>query len=311
MNMKISRRQFEQNRAKANRFCPCGKSNLDGKFATEKGFEGQNVGHCHGCAKDFWPDSGTIEPIQRYTPIETVNYCSHSWDEIEQTFDTDLESGFAKFLIEVFGEKQAIKAVENYILGNYYGNTIFWQIDRYNNVRAGKVISYLPDGKRDKSLNPKAKRWMHKKGECDLNQCFYGDHLILDNNLPIAVAEGAKAAVIMSLIRPEYIWVSAESKGGLSKSKCESIVEYNVTLFPDAGCYELWKGKGDSYGFNTTKEVELLMQKGYIEDGDDITDYYLNWPEFRAALKPKKIKKIDPEWNAFVKQNPELGLKKN
>ena len=23
------------------------------------------------------------------------------------------------------------------------------------------------------------------------------------------------------------------------------------------------------------------------------------------------IKKIDPEWNAFVKQNPELGLKKN
>ena len=42
------------------------------------------------------------------------------------------------------------------------------------------------------------------------------------------------------------------------------------------------------------------MQKGYVEDGDDITDYYLNWPEFGDTLKPKKIKKIDPEWNAFV-----------
>ena len=112
----------------------------------------------------------------------------------------------------------------------------------------------------------------------------------------------------MSLIRPEYIWISAESKAGLSKSKCESIAEYNVTLFPDAGCYDLWKSIGDSYGFNTTKELELLMQKGYIEDGDDITDYYLNTPELRAALK---VKKYDPKWNDFVRQNPELGLEKN
>ena len=50
------------------------------------------------------------------------------------------------------------------------------------------------------------------------------------------------------------------------------------------------------------------MQKGYIEDGDDITDYYLNTPELRAALK---VKKYDPKQNAFVKQNPELGLEKN
>jgi hypothetical protein len=30
-----------------------------------------------------------------------------------------------------------------------------------------------------------------------------------------------------------------------------------------------------------------------------------------AALKPKEVKKYDAEWNAFVKQNPELGLNKN
>jgi len=33
------------------------------------------------------------------------------------------------------------------------------------------------------------------------------------------------------------------------------------------------------------------MQKGYIEESDDITDYYLNTPELRAALRPKKVKK--------------------
>jgi len=114
----------------------------------------------------------------------------------------------------------------------------------------------------------------------------------------------------MALIRPEYIWISAESKGDVNKKKCESIAKYDVTLFPDAGCCDLWKSKGDSYGFDTTKEVEILMHKGYIEDGDDITDY-LNTPELRAFLKPKAVKKYDVEWNAFVKQNPKLGLKKN
>ena len=50
------------------------------------------------------------------------------------------------------------------------------------------------------------------------------------------------------------------------------------------------------------------MNKESIEDGDDITDYYLNTPELRAALK---VKKYDPKWNDFVRQNPELGLEKN
>ena len=53
------------------------------------------------------------------------------------------------------------------------------------------------------------------------------------------------------------------------------------------------------------------MQKGTIEDGDDVTDYYLNWPEFRAALKPRKVKKHDPKWNEFVKQNSDLNPEKN
>ena len=35
--MKTTVRKFEQNRYSANKYCPCGKSNNDGKFATEKG----------------------------------------------------------------------------------------------------------------------------------------------------------------------------------------------------------------------------------------------------------------------------------
>ena len=176
---------------------------------------------------------------------------------------------------------------------------MFWQIDQTGDPIAAKIINYKKNGHREGYPN-----WHHTlvlEMECQLKQIFYGAHLIPNYDLPIAVAEGDKAAAIMSLIRPEYIWISAESKEGLNKKKCGSIAKYDVTLFPDAGCYELWKSIGDSYGFNTTKEVELLMNKGHIKDGDDITYYFLTPPELRACLKLKAVKIYDAEWNAFVK----------
>jgi len=307
--MKTTIRKFEQKRYLANKYCPCGKSNRDGKFATEKGFKNKFIGHCHSCLKDFWPDLGTLVPLERHAPVEKVNYCNPKTSHIEETFDYNLTSGFAKFLVEVFGFDKATKAVEKYYLGVWESKTVFWQIDKNGDPRGAKIISYKKDGHRKGYPN-----WHHKivmKMECKLNQTFFGAHLIPNYDLPIAVAEGAKAAVIMSIIRPEYIWISAESKGGLNRNKCESICQYDVTLFPDAGCYELWKNTGGPYGFNTTYEVELLMQKGYIKEKHDITDYYLNCPKLRVSLKPKELKKTDLEWNDFVDQNPDLNLEKS
>ena len=66
--MKTTIRKFEQKRYLANKYCPCGKSNRDGKFATEKGFKNKFIGHCHSCLKDFWPDLGTLVPLERHAP---------------------------------------------------------------------------------------------------------------------------------------------------------------------------------------------------------------------------------------------------
>ena len=70
--MKTTIRKFEQNRYSANKYCPCGKSNNDGKFATEKGFKNQFIGHCHGCLKDFWSGSRTLVPFERDLPAERL-----------------------------------------------------------------------------------------------------------------------------------------------------------------------------------------------------------------------------------------------
>ena len=44
----------------------------------------------------FWPDSGTLVPLERYAPVEKVNYCNLKESHIKETFDYDLTSGFDK-----------------------------------------------------------------------------------------------------------------------------------------------------------------------------------------------------------------------
>jgi len=276
-------RTFEINRTKANPVCPCGRPNKDGKFATQKGYAGQPVGHCHSCNKDYW-DGTVADDVGKYYHLpEPIDYCESCTDAVNENFDTDLRSDFAKFLVKTFGKENADKVVEEYYLGvvgslheRFQHSTIFWQIDGNYKGRAGKILSYDDKGKRKNYPT-----WWHSitKLDCQIEQCFFGEHLLekSDNSdKPIAVVEGAKTACIMSIILPVYIWLSAEGLTGLSRAKCESIKRFDVTLFPDAGCYDQWSEKAQEYGFKISVECEKWLADGIINKGDDIADYYLN-----------------------------------
>ena len=304
-------RQFETNRVKANPTCPCGKSNRDGKFATERGFAGQAVGYCHSCSKNF--TEGTISDFTDYQEREIVevNYCKSCTTDVEQTFDANLDSDFAQFLIRTVGEKNAVQIVQEYYLGVLHGHlahgntlskdVIFWQIDNRNVARAGKIISYTSNGKRRTNTFPPVK-WWHKelKQDCKVKQCFFGEHLIELTERPIAVVESEKTACLMSYWLPYFIWIACGGKTALSHDKCESIKKYNVVLFPDAGCYDDWQGIAERYGFGISKDCENWLRYGYIKDGDDIADYYLQLIQKDSMLQcvdAEFPQKIDLEWN--------------
>lgn len=265
-------RKFEKNRYKANPVCPCGKSNRDSKFATEKGYSGQAVGYCHSCGKYFANKTLTQGYIKPYKAPEPIIYCNSCTEAVNDNYDADLKSEFAQFLVRTFGEHNARKVAEKYHLGEYYGKVIFWQIDSNYKGRAGKILAYSGEGKRSGYIN-----WWHSinKEDCKLQQCFFGQHLIDESDKPIAVVEGAKTAVIMSIIQPDFMWLSSEGAEGLSREKCKSIERFDVTLFPDAGWYDKWKKKADEYDFKISRDCEIWMDKNSIYKGDDIADYYL------------------------------------
>lgn len=299
------------NRFKDNPTCPCGKSNRDGKFVSFDGLEGQGKGYCHSCDKTFWDDSESIIDPTMFKEVQ-INYCAEDIADLKKQFDADLESSFARSLIDIHGEEKAVEVVQKYYLGKYdplHGSghipkVIFWQLDEQMNLRAGKVMAYNEKGKRVGYPT----WWRHiQNSDCKMDMCLFGQHLISEQKRPIAIVESEKTACHMDRFNPHYTWLATGGVSNLNDAKLKLLVGYDITLFPDHKQYDRWKEKADKWGFETSRDCEDWFEKGLISEGDDIADYYLNLANSLNAF----IVEVDHNWNqeeyeAFkIKSNPE------
>ena len=303
--MNSKRRIFvpAKQRYRSNGFCPCGKSNKDGKFATQKGYEGQAVGHCHSCGEDYWPDNNTLVDPAKIVYEPPSPRCHIEQKHLYDYFDENLDSVYAKNLIETWGADYAENIVSEYHLGVYKNQPIFWYIDTSGEIRHGKIQWYNSDGKRNKDLHATTFQTKVLENKCEINWCFFGEHNLVNLDRPIAIAEGEATAMEMSKLEPNYVWLAAGGRGFLKKlaprlKNCP----FDVTLYPDHEAYDEWKAIGDEFGYVTSEVCEIWAEQGLIPSGGDVRDYY------RINTKREKI---DPEWNDFVDENPELGLIKN
>lgn len=287
---------FEKRRSKV-RFCPCGKSNKDGKFAPYEGYE--DKGYCHSCDKYFpvheeqaeGEEKGEQRPFSPPRPRKESFIGSEYLEASLKGYD---KNNFVQFLIRTFGESKAMQAVKLYKVGTsrrWQGANIFWQIDHDNKIRSGKIMVY--DSSTGKRQNKNS--WVHsvlKLEDFDLNQCLFGSHLITsDHSKSIGIVESEKTAIIASILMPELIWLASGGKAGLKASKVKFLANRNIILFPDlskpadkVNCYQLWK--------DTAKELKECIHainiqvSDYLEtratdeeksEGLDIADYFLKW----------------------------------
>ncbi len=200
-------------------------------------------------------------------------------------------SNFVKFLCKHFPRENVKKAIENYALGaTKNGSVIFWQIDIKGNVRTGKIMQYNPcTGKRIKHKSG-AINWVHnilkrsdpKYTDYNLNQCYFGEHLLkFYPNKLIAIVEAEKTAVIASMIYTNYIWLAAGNLNGLNVEKSRVLQNKNVVLFPDAGCYDKWKMKINQIKskvlckIETSNLIENHATSDQTDEGYDIADYII------------------------------------
>ncbi|UPT69402.1 MAG: DUF6371 domain-containing protein [Flavobacterium sp. JAD_PAG50586_2] len=295
-------KQFKYSLDKSSKkfICPkCTKRTFVKYIETETGsYLSDTFGRCDretNCGYHSTPSGdfkNSVEVI--YTPPPKPSF--HDPDLLIQSGRNFKKNNFILFLKTLFSDAEVNEAILKYLIGtskHWSGATIFWQIDNNEKIRHGKIMLFNSEtGKRVKDQHGKAlinsARSVLKLKNFTLNQCLFGLHLVNETKQKtIALVEGEKTAVIMSLFKPQYTWMATGGKGGLKSEFLKPIKQYKIVAFPDKSEYKDWLNKAgelNKSGFNIVVNNWLEQQCNY-EAGTDLADVYLT--ELKAIEHPK------------------------
>ena len=214
-------------------------------------------------------------------------------------------------------EEQMRRAAQRYRLGmSRDGGVIFWQMDEHDVLRDGKIMYYREDCHRDHDRKPTWVSYLLKRNgqlpeDFKSEHCLFGLHLcqtdITDptdintcsdkkyilmksersvqsvcQNKTICVVESEKTAIIMSEVKPEYIWLATGGKTELNVAKLRPLAGRKVILFPDTDetgetyreWYEVAEAATDVFGhpFTVSSILEQRATKAQKAAKIDIAD---------------------------------------
>lgn len=279
------------------KYCPCGKSNKDGKFVPYVGFD--KKGYCHSCGasslsdlpKEFEKESKILLSANKLEPASFIPF-----DVFKISLSKYEQNHFITYLLRLFGADITEKLISRYFIGtskHWEGSTVFWQIDSQGKIRTGKIMLYSSaTGKRIQEPFSHI-TWAHtvlKQPEFNLKQCFFGEHLLQGNSKTVAVVESEKTAIIASQYLPCFVWLAVGGLANLSPQRCAILTGRNVILFPDLNGFQKWQEKAkelSSIGsFTTSDLLERKGTKAEKEKGLDLADYLtrFNYKEFALYL---------------------------
>ena len=195
------------------------------------------------------------------------------------------ENTLMDYLYHIESEENVNWVFNRYQLGSTKRReVIYWQIDRHQRVRVGKIMDYNPDGHRKKEKNA---NWVHRQDFVKLEtkeqlapQCLFGEHLIgefianpshFGENTTIALVEAEKTALICSLLCPDTLWLATGSAYGFTRERLEEVKSIDVVVYPDADTFDKWE-----------EEIKVLNREGF----------HLIIPDtYRAMCTPEARKK--------------------
>lgn len=238
----------------------------------------------------------------------------HSPGLIESSSRNYRDNNFISFLKTSFSENQIKRVITKYLIGtskHWNGATVFWQIDQNEKIRHGKIMLYDSfTGKRLKRESGGAYissvRAVLKLNNFNLSQCLFGLHLINEiDDSKVAIVESEKTAIIMSLFKPEYIWMATGSKNGLKYEYLKPLRNKEIIVFPDKSEYYDWLDKTNELnkiGFNIL--VSQYLENSNFPIGTDLADVYFE--NYKNASSLNSLKKITSmterkvnDWSTF------------
>lgn len=236
----------------------------------------------------------TIKGVPTFSFEELMKQVPHNPTEWLWKKCLSIDSLFCKAVVSsgYLTWEQMIDAALAYRLGaTRQGGVIFWQIDKHDYVKDGKVMYYRSDCHRDKARHPSWVSYMLNKRNktpdsgAGSTHCLFGAHLLAERRdvTTVAVVEAEKTAFILSQLYPQYIWLAAGGLTELQVEKFRQLCGRKVVLFPDADpegvAYRRW--------YEIAREVEKQF---WWEDEEAI--FVSKILEERAS-EEQKARKID------------------
>lgn len=249
----------------------------------------EHVGKCdrkykcgyHLPPREYLSATGISLPHARKVHVpEPVKAASYHEPELLTKYDgRRYGNALIKYLTDIFGHDATSKLIERYRIGTYGRYTIYWQINLAGQLKGGKLIQYDEcTGKRKAG----ATSWLHSKLKLDdfhLKQCLFGEHLLHDRRLPVAIVEGEKTAIIASHLLPDMLWLAAGGISGLNAEKLKVLRGRTVVLYPDLGAFDEWKATAIKFGDLANFTVSDLLEQEATDadraEGLDIADLLL------------------------------------
>lgn len=277
--------------------CPsCGKPYEFTRYMDSRTGEiiAEQVGRCnridkcgyHYTPKQYFADYGIKQekPFKKAVINQTVRPQTPTYID-PKIFAASLkkyeENNFIKYLDSIFDFSTVNDLINIYKIGTskrYNGNaTVFWQIDRFNNIRTGKIIKYDESGHRIKGKN----NWVHSVLNLEnfvLKQCLFGEHLLPHcTSCKVGIVESEKTAVILQAKLPELIWLASGGADGINQEKVKALKGREVILFPDASeggrIFKKWEQKAKQFGFEISDYLEQYATDLQKSKGIDIADF--------------------------------------
>lgn len=260
--------------------CPkCGQLRFVPYVAVADGvtMAGPEYGRCdreQNCGYQLYPNGKTpndLQPVEP-TPQEPLRF-------YPAAVRVDTDTPLFDYVCKLVGVRHACAIWQRYCIGRDGNRTVFWQISANYEVRAGKSIPYLPSGHRDKNDKypamwlHKAKNWRGTFHGQELQQCYFGEHLLKQwPDAKVVIVESEKTAAIMSELTPElagWVWMAAGGSQGLKNAdKNKVLAGREVWLLPDQGQYWAWATIAHEQGWH----VFDVCEKVPVFSGCDVLD---------------------------------------
>ena len=205
---------------------------------------------------------------------------------------TQAKNNFSRYLFNQAPNLSNLYDIRGIKTGYLKDAVLFPYIDYNNDFITAKIVQYNSiTGKRNKDLhanNFHSYKPIKNQLGFDIEKkiekkytCFFGEHLVPNNNKPVVIVEAEKTAIILSMLFEDIVFIATGGAANLKNKDYSFLLNRDVYLYPDAGV-QSWAEIGKKRNWF----VSEILEAPEVKEGNDVVDYLEHdlWLEIEAEL---------------------------